>query len=136
MLVERERTMTTATAIQDTTHTEVCTTRGIHQQVVQEVQGRLPQPGRLEALADFFKLLGEGTRMKIVWALSLSEMCVCDLCALLEMKQPAISHQLRKLKQGRIVESRREGKVVFYSLDDDHIRKVIGTGFQHLQELP
>lgn len=127
--------MSTATAIKETINTEVCTVRGIHQRTVRRVQSKLPQPAKLEELADFFKLLGDGTRMKIVWALSLSEMCVCDLCALLEMKQPAISHQLRKLKQGRIVESRRDGKVVFYSLDDDHIREVIGTGFQHLQEL-
>jgi ArsR family transcriptional regulator, lead/cadmium/zinc/bismuth-responsive transcriptional repressor len=135
MLFERKHYMSTATTLEEATNAEVCSERGIHHQTVRKVQATLPKAGELEELADFFKLLGDGTRMKIVWALSLSEMCVCDMCALLEMKQPAVSHQLRKLKQGRIVESRREGKVVFYSLDDNHIRDVIGTGFHHLEEL-
>jgi ArsR family transcriptional regulator len=61
-------------------------------------------------------------------------MCVCDLCALLKMKQPAVSHQLKNLKQARIVKSRRDGKVIYYSLDDDHIRKLLNLGMEHILE--
>lgn len=70
----------------------------------------------------------------VLWALSEVEMCVCDLCALLKMKQPAVSHQLRNLKQSRIVKSRREGKVVYYSLDDHHIRSLLNLGMEHIEE--
>jgi ArsR family transcriptional regulator len=86
-------------------------------------------------LADFFKLFGDGTRIGILWALSESEMCVCDLCALLKMKQPAVSHQLKNLKQSRIVKARRDGKVIYYSLDDDHIRALLDVGMEHIQGL-
>ena len=69
-----------------------------------------------------------------MWALSESEMCVCDICALLRMKQPAVSHQLKNLKQARIVKNRRDGKVIYYSLDDDHIRKLLNLGMEHVKE--
>jgi ArsR family transcriptional regulator len=107
---------------------------GIHQQVVKSVQKRMPDPVALYELADLFKLFGDSTRVSILWALSESEMCVCDICALLQMKQPAVSHQLRNLKQSRIVKSRREGKIVYYSLDDDHIRKLLNLAMDHLVE--
>jgi ArsR family transcriptional regulator len=105
---------------------------GIHHQVVKYVQKKMPAPALLYELADFFKLFGDSTRVRILWALSESEMCVCDICALLKMKQPAISHQLRNLKQSRIVKSRRDGKVVYYSLDDDHIRTLLNLAMEHL----
>ena len=114
--------------------TETCTIKGIHRETVRAVRQSMPDPVRLYDLADFFKLFGDSTRLGILWALSESEMCVCDLCALLKMKQPAVSHQLKNLKQTRIVKARRDGKVVYYSLDDDHIRKLLNLGMDHLLE--
>lgn len=117
------------------TSSDVCSEKGIHRKLVRSVRSNMPAPESLYDLADFFKLFGDGTRIGILWALSESEMCVCDLCALLKMKQSAVSHQLRTLKQARIVKSRREGRVIFYSLDDDHIRQVLNLGMEHIQEL-
>lgn len=114
--------------------TETCTIKGIHRETVRSVRKSMPDPVHLYDLADFFKLFGDSTRLGILWALSESEMCVCDLCALLKMKQPAVSHQLKNLKQARIVKARRDGKVVYYSLDDDHIRKLLNLGMDHLLE--
>jgi len=94
----------------------------------------MPDPIALYDLADLFKLFSDSTRLGILWALSESEMCVCDLCALLKMKQPAVSHQLKNLKQSRIVKARRDGKVIYYSLDDDHIRRLLNLGMEHVQE--
>ena len=94
----------------------------------------MPESVELHELADFFKLFGDSTRIAILWALSESEMCVCDLCALLQMKQPAVSHQLKNLKQARIVKSRRDGKVIYYSLDDHHIPMLLKMGMEHAQE--
>jgi ArsR family transcriptional regulator len=113
---------------------EACVVEGIHHQVVESVQKKMPAPARLYELADLFKLFGDSTRIRILWALGESEMCVCDICALLKMKQPAISHQLRNLKQSRIVKSRRDGKIVYYSLDDDHIRTLLNLAMEHLIE--
>ena len=111
-----------------------CVTKGIHAETVSYVQNRLPSSRRLDQLADLFKLFGDGTRLGILWALSESEMCVCDICALLRMKQPAVSHQLKNLKQARIVKNRRDGKVIYYSLDDEHIRKLLNLGMEHVTE--
>ena len=113
---------------------DVCDVTGIHTDIVERVKPRLPDADRLNELANFFKLFGDGTRIGILWALSESEMCVCDLCALLNMRQSAVSHQLKNLKQSRIVKFRRSGKVVFYSLDDDHIRRLLDLGMTHLGE--
>jgi len=111
-----------------------CVTKGIHEEIVSYVRKRIPKSSRLSELADLFKLFGDGTRIGILWALSESEMCVCDICALLKMKQPAVSHQLKNLKQARIVKNRRDGKVIYYSLDDDHIRKLLNLGMEHVLE--
>jgi len=113
---------------------EVCEARVIHCDVVQRVKEKMPAESDLEDLAGFYKLFGDSTRISILWVLSESEMCVCDICALLGMKQPAVSHQLKTLKQARVVRSRREGKVVYYSLDDDHIRSLLHFGIDHLHE--
>jgi ArsR family transcriptional regulator, lead/cadmium/zinc/bismuth-responsive transcriptional repressor len=117
-----------------TTTIETCATKGIHLDSVRRVRRLMPEQVKLYELADFFKLFADSTRIAILWALSESEMCVCDLCALLQMKQPAISHQLKNLKQARIVKTRREGKVIYYALDDDHIRKLLNLGMEHVQE--
>ena len=111
-----------------------CVTKGIHVETVSYVRNRLPESNQLNELADLFKLFGDGTRIGILWALSESELCVCDICALLRMKQPAVSHQLKNLKQARIVKNRRDGKVIYYSLDDDHIRKLLNLGMEHVKE--
>lgn len=115
---------------------ETCITRGIHKDIIQSVGREMPDPVSLYELSDLFKLFGDSTRLSILWALSESEMCVCDLCSLLKMKQPAVSHQLRNLKQSRVVKSRRDGKIVFYSLDDEHIRRLLNLGMEHVQEHP
>jgi len=106
----------------------------LHPMTVRRVSGQMPPEAVMEGLAGFFKLFSDRTRIGILWALSLSEMCVCDLAMLLKMKQPAISQHLKYLRQTRIVRPRREGKVVYYALDDDHIRTVLNTGLQHLDE--
>lgn len=113
---------------------EACISEGIHHETVEKVRDLMPDQVGLYELADLFKLFGDSTRIAILWALSESELCVCDLCALLQMKQPAVSHQLKNLKQARVVKARREGKVIFYSLDDDHIRKLLNLGMEHLLE--
>ncbi|MFY9944409.1 MAG: metalloregulator ArsR/SmtB family transcription factor [Desulfobacterales bacterium] len=106
----------------------------LHAVTVQKVSKQMPSGAVLEGLAGFFKLFSDKTRVGILWALSLSEMCVCDLAMLLKMKQPAISQHLKSLRQMRIVRTRREGKVIFYALDDDHIRAVLNAGLQHIDE--
>ncbi|MFW6080544.1 MAG: ArsR/SmtB family transcription factor [Desulfosalsimonas sp.] len=113
---------------------DICTERIIHREILEAVRASMPGNGDLDHLADFFKIFGDRTRISILWALSESEMCVCDLCALLDMKQSAVSRQLKLLKQSRIVRYRREGKVVYYALDDDHIRRVLNLGMQHIKE--
>jgi ArsR family transcriptional regulator len=110
------------------------TVEGIHHEIVRNVSGKLPDRVRLHNLAEFFKIFGDGTRIAIIWALSESEMCGCDLCAVLNMKQSAVSHQLKTLRQARVVKSRREGKHIFYSLDDEHVRHLLTFGMQHLEE--
>ena len=112
--------------------TLVCENTVIHQEVIDKI--KLPEEEVLYDLGDFFKILGDSTRIKILSALFQSEMCVCDIAALLGMTQSAISHQLRVLKQGRLVKHRKDGKVVYYSLDDDHIKHIIDQGLTHISE--
>jgi ArsR family transcriptional regulator len=109
--------------------------KGIHREIIRTVKAKLPDMIQLFDLAEFFKIFGDSTRIAILWALSESEMCVCDLCVLLKMKQSAVSHQLKTLRQARVVKFRREGKNVFYSLDDEHIRQLLNFGMQHMQEI-
>ena len=112
--------------------TLVCECTVIHQEVIDKI--KLPEEELLYDLGDFFKILGDSTRIKILSALFHSEMCVCDIAAILGMTQSAISHQLRVLKQGRLVKHRKEGKVVYYSLDDDHIKHIVDQGLTHISE--
>ena len=112
--------------------TLVCECTVIHLEVIDKI--KLPEEELLYDLGDFFKILGDSTRIKILSALFQSEMCVCDIAALLGMTQSAISHQLRVLKQGRLVKHRKEGKVVYYSLDDDHIKHIVDQGLTHISE--
>lgn len=112
----------------------ICEITTIHEDVIQKVKENMPEEDVLYSLGEFFKILGDGTRIKILNALFYSEMCVCDIAALLEMTQSAISHQLRVLKQGRLVKHRKEGKSVYYSLDDEHIKHIIEQGLTHIKE--
>ncbi len=113
---------------------DVCRSQAVHQEIVREVHGKMPTEEVLYDLADFFKVFGDGTRIKILCALMSSQMCVCDLSALLDMNQSAISHQLRILKQANLVKHRRDGKVVYYSLKDSHVKTIFEQGFVHLHE--
>ncbi len=106
----------------------------VHENVVNQVLKVMPQDQELLDLADFFKIFGDATRIKILYVLSQSEMCVCDIANLLKMGQSAISHQLRLLKQMRLVKFRREGKTVFYSLADGHIESILAQGMEHINE--
>jgi ArsR family transcriptional regulator len=104
----------------------------IHRDVVDRVSKTMPREETLYDLAELFKVFGDSTRIKILCALQQQEMCVCDIAALLGMTQSAISHQLRILKQARLVKYRREGKVVYYSLDDEHVSNIFAQGFAHV----
>ncbi|ABW18631.1 ArsR/SmtB family transcription factor [Alkaliphilus oremlandii] len=112
---------------------ERCDCTVIHEDVVNLVRDSMPHEESLYDLADIFKVFGDTTRIKILYALFASEMCVCDIAVLLNMTQSAISHQLRVLKQARLVKFRKEGKVVYYSLDDDHIKQIFDQGLIHIK---
>jgi len=113
---------------------ERCDCDVIHEDVVNSVKDKMPQEEILYDLAEFFKIFGDSTRIKILWALDESEMCVCDISVLLNMTQSAVSHQLRILKQADLVKSRKEGKIVYYSLLDEHIRQIFDQGLSHTIE--
>ncbi|HQA06398.1 MAG TPA: metalloregulator ArsR/SmtB family transcription factor [Clostridiales bacterium] len=114
--------------------TPACDCSVIHEDVVREVGKSMPDDEVMFNLAEFFKIFGDSTRVRIICALFRSEMCVCDIAALLGMTKSAISHQLRILKQSKLVKNRRNGKVVYYSLDDEHIAKIIDQGLAHILE--
>lgn len=109
--------------------TDCCDTTFVHQEVVQSIQLDGLPVGRV---ADVFKVLADETRLKIVYVLNLHELCVCDIAALLGSTQSNISHHLRVLRSARLVKHRRDGKMVYYSLDDDHVRNMIQQGFAHI----
>ena len=113
---------------------DCCEENQVHQDILQKVQSDLPNDEVLYDLAELFKVFGDSTRIKILYALFEAEMCVCDIAQLLNMNQSAISHQLRVLKQSQLVKYRREGKTVFYSLADDHVRTILGQGMEHVAE--
>ena len=98
------------------------------------IKQNLPETGVIDALAELFKSLGDPTRVRILWALSLHEMCVCELASSLEMNQSAVSHQLRLLKNARLVRARREGRSIYYSLADAHVSLLFSQGLEHVQE--
>ena len=111
---------------------DVCNCNVIHRDVVNKVKKNMPREEKLYDLAELFKVFGDTTRIKILYALLEEEMCVCDIAALLGMNQSAISHQLRVLKQAGLVKYRREGKVVYYSLDNEHVKNIFDQGFIHI----
>ena len=111
-----------------------CDCNFIHEEVVDKVKGKMPEDEKLYDLAELFKVFGDTTRIKILYALFEEEMCVCDIADLLNMTQSAISHQLRVLKSARLVKFRRAGKIIYYSLDDEHIKHIFDEGLKHITE--
>lgn len=111
-----------------------CNCTILHEDVIHKVRQDMPEEGLLYDLAELFKVFGDSTRIRILYALSASEMCVCDIAALLGMTQSAISHQLRILKSARLVKNRKAGKVVFYTLDDSHVADMFAQGLEHVKE--
>lgn len=113
---------------------EQCAYIHIHEEIVEQVNEKMPDEEKLYDLADFYKVFADSTRIKILYVLLCSEMCVCDLAQILNMTQSAISHQLRILKQMDLVRNRRDGKTIFYSLADDHIKAILNQGMEHINE--
>lgn len=111
-----------------------CQTEEVHQELVEKVRQLLPEDEVLYDLAELFKIFGDSTRVRILYALLESELCVCDLAQVLGLSQSAVSHQLRVLKGSKLVKFRREGKTVFYSLSDGHVLGILNQGMEHVQE--
>ena len=107
----------------------------VHEDLVKKVCELSPDEEELMDLAELFKVFGDTTRIRILFVLTVSEVCVCDLAAVLNMTQSAVSHQLKILKQSKLIRSRREGKQIFYSRDDDHVRSIIALGREHVEEM-
>lgn len=113
---------------------ETCSCDKVHEDKVDKVKVLMPKEETLFGVAELFKVFGDSTRTKILSALFISELCVCDIASVLNMTKSAVSHQLRILRQTKIVKSRRSGKEVFYSLDDAHIEKIYAMAISHLTE--
>ena len=131
---ERQDFMTKQERIEREVQEGVCEFMHVHEEIVEKVEKVMPDEQQLLDLSEFFKVFGDSTRIKILYVLSQSEMCVCDIAKLLQMGQSAISHQLRVLKQMRLVKFRRDGKTVFYSLSDSHIQTILAQGMEHISE--
>ncbi|MGN1411579.1 MAG: ArsR/SmtB family transcription factor [Oscillospiraceae bacterium] len=106
----------------------------VNENTIDQIFKSMPSDDELIDLSELFKIFGDSTRIKILYLLLVSEMCVCDIAKLLGMSQSAISHQLRLLKQSGLVKYRRDGKTIFYSLSDDHVSTIINQGMEHIQE--
>ena len=113
---------------------ECCESHEVHKDLLKIVNEKLPSETELDELAELFKVFGDSTRIRILFVLFEAEVCVCDLAEALGMTQSAISHQLRILKQNKLVKNRREGKSIFYSLADEHVRTIIAQGCEHIEE--
>ncbi len=111
-----------------------CEENVVHGDALSEARKRLPEETELADLAEFFRIFGDSTRIRILYALYECEMCVCDLAELLGASQSAVSHQLGTLRANKLVKYRRDGKTVFYSLDDDHIFSILAEGMEHIKE--
>ena len=113
---------------------ENCDIHEVHPDIVKRIREQMPDDDELYDLAELFKAFGDSTRMRILYALSESSLCVCDLAEVLGMTQSAVSHQLKILKAARLVKGTRDGKQVIYGLDDDHVKTIIGQGLDHIEE--
>jgi len=113
---------------------ECCEENVIHPALLQIINEKMPKETELYDLAELFKIFGDSTRIRILYVLSEAEVCVCDLAEALNMTQSAISHQLKILKQSKLVKNRRDGKSIFYSLADEHVRSILQMGLEHIEE--
>ena len=113
---------------------ECCDSVEVHEELLKIVNDTMPEETELYDLAELFKVFGDSTRIRILFVLFEAEVCVCDLAQVLNMTQSAISHQLKILKQNKLVKSRRDGKSIFYSLADDHVSTIIAMGRDHIEE--
>lgn len=113
---------------------DACQVTVVHQEAVAKARQAMLGAGEAQDLAEVFKVLGDPTRARILSGLSSGELCVCDLASLLDVTQSAVSHQLRVLRSARMVKARREGKMVFYSLDDDHVALLFAQALEHVRE--
>jgi len=113
---------------------ECCDINVIHEDILARVREKMPNEEPIYEVSELFKVFGDSTRARIICALNIEEMCVCDLAVLLNMTQSAISHQLSVLKKNKLVKSRREGKTIFYSLADGHVRTILNQGMEHINE--
>ncbi len=113
---------------------DMCDCEVIHEEIVSEVKKAMKEQDDYVKMATLYKLFGDGTRVQIMHALEQSEMCVCDLAVLLGMSKSAISHQLKSLRLLNLVKSRREAQIVYYSLADEHVKKILDMGFEHIYE--
>lgn len=120
--------------VKETVDVEQCAEHHVHKYLVEEVTSKMPEENELYDLAELFKVFGDSTRIRMLYVLFEKEVCVCDMADALGMTQSAISHQLKILKQNKLVKSRREGKSIFYSLADEHVRLIIDQGREHIEE--
>lgn len=111
-----------------------CKEQQIHPEALEKVRSLLPTDERLYDLAELFKIFGDSTRLKILYALLEGELCVCDLAGLMAVSQSAVSHQLRVLKNSKLVKFRRSGKTIYYSLADSHVESMLSQGMEHIEE--
>lgn len=129
--LERRQTLQMRDRIDDL---DLCDETCVHEDKLKIAREHMPEDEELYDLAEFFKIFADSTRVRMLFVLLETPLCVCDLAEVLNMKQPAVSYQLRILKQARLVKSRREGRTVYYSLSDDHVRGIIEMGRDHLIE--
>ena len=113
---------------------ECCEVHEVHENLVHQIEDGMPSEEHIQNLADFYKVFGDVTRVKMLCVLFQSELCVCDLAEVLGMTQSAVSRQLRVLKQAKLVKNRRDGKIVYYSLADAHIQSILNQGMEHIVE--
>ncbi len=111
----------------------MCDCNIIHEEIVKDTLNKMPQPELFDKIAEFFKIIGDPTRTKILFALDQNEMCVCDIANVLGMTKSSISHQLATLRKSGIVKYRREGKEIYYTLDDEHVKQVFEVGIEHIE---
>ena len=122
------------TIVMDINPAPCCQENIVHEDVIAAVRAQLPPEELLYDLAELFKIFGDSTRIRILYALLESELCVCDIAKLINASQSAVSHQLRVLKASKLVKFRREGKIVFYSLADAHVLRILSQGMEHIEE--
>ena len=127
--------MSTITPTRQVPSSDTCEVQFIDERKVKRAARAMKTPAAIGMLAETFKILGDATRIRIAYALSLEELCVCDLANLLGMSNSAVSHSLRALRQMKLVRMRKDGKIAYYALDDDHIGNLLQEGFRHVEEL-